>query len=408
MLARCLLAGSAILASVLAAAQVLGNPAQAAGVVDIAVLLPLSGPNGTVGEMDVNAMKLAIEDINAAGGIKSLGGATLHPIVADATNDAQGAVTTAERVLSQNKVSAAYGVAISSLTGAALPSFMKHHVPVLTTATADSLVTPTNGGYLFQFPATSNHYAQLEVEFLHYLNDKFHMGISKAVILYVNNPSGFEVQKGIKAVAEKGGLEVVLDSPFKEGITDASPLVSKVQQSGAQVLFPHAMVEDAGLLLTGLRSADSHVLVIGAGGGFIWPPIGKALGENVDGLISAAMWNFDSKPINDDPKLLAVTQRYLKTYGTFMPEQAGETYAGMWILADALEAAASTDPEKVRDALAKINITSGGAMLMGPGGIAFGPNGESLHSTPVIVQWQGGIPRTVYPENLATAKVIKP
>ena len=76
------------------------------------------------------------------------------------------------------------------------------------------------------------------------------------------------------------------------------------------------------MLLTGLRSADSHVLVIGAGGGFIWPPIGKALGENVDGLISAAMWNFDSKPINDDPKLLAVTQRYVKAYGTFMPRPA--------------------------------------------------------------------------------------
>ena len=45
---------------------------------------------------------------------------------------------------------------------------------------------------------------------------------------------------------------------------------------------------------------------------------------------------------------------------------------------------------------------------MGPGGIAFGPNGESLHSTPVIVQWQGGIPRTVYPEDMATAKVMKP
>ena len=80
----------------------------------------------------------------------------------------------------------------------------------------------------------------------------------------------------------------------------------------------------------------------------------------------------------------------------------------MWILL-ALEAAASTDPEKVRDALAKINITSGGAMLMGPGGIAFGPTARACTaSTPVIVQWQGGIPRTVYPENLATAKVIKP
>ena len=393
---------------VLAPGQMLKAPAFARDKVNIAVVLPMSGPNGTVGEMDVNAMKLAVADINNSGGIKSLNGAILNPIVADSTNDAQGAITTAGRVLAQNTVSAAYGVAISPLTAAALSAFIKHHVPLLTTATADSLVTPDNGGYLFQLPATSRAYAQLEVNFLHYLNDKFGMRIDKAIILYANNPSGFEVQKGIKAVAEKGGLHVVLDSPFKEGITDASPLVSKVQQSGAQVLFPHAMVEDAGLLLTALRGADSHVLVIGAGGGFIWPPIGKALGDKVNGVISAASWNFDSKPISENPALLAVTKRYLETYGTFMPEQAGETYAAMWVLAAALEAAGSTDPAKVREALAKIHITTGGAMLMGPGGVAFGPNGASLYSTPVIIQWQGGIPRVVYPEALATAKVVRP
>ena len=203
--------------------------------VNIAVILPLSGPNATVGEMDVNAIKLAIEDINAAGGIKSLGGAKIKPIVADATNDPMGARTTTERVLTQNKGSAAYGVAISPLTAAALSSFVKHHVPVVTTATADSLVTAQNGGYLFQLPATSVTYGNQEVQFLHYINDKFKLGVEKAIILYANNPAGFEVQKGIKSLAEKGGLDVVLVSPFSEGITDASPLVSKVTQSGAQV-----------------------------------------------------------------------------------------------------------------------------------------------------------------------------
>ena len=99
---------------------------------DIAVIIPLSGPNATVGEMIVNATKLAVEDINSAGGIKSLGGAKLNPIIADATNDPQGAVTTTERVLSQNKLAGAYGLALSPLTTAALPAFVKHHVPVVT------------------------------------------------------------------------------------------------------------------------------------------------------------------------------------------------------------------------------------------------------------------------------------
>ena len=202
------------------------SPASPPAKVNIAVILPLSGPNATVGQIDVNAMKLAIEDINEAGGIKSLGGARLNPIVADATNDAQGAITTSERVLTQNRISAAYGVAISPLTAAALPSFVRNHVPLLTTATADSLVTSANGGYLFQLPATSAAYGRLEVEFLHHLNDTYKLGVKKAIILWPTiRPDS--VQKGIKAMAEQGGLQVVLNLPFSEGITDASPLVSK-------------------------------------------------------------------------------------------------------------------------------------------------------------------------------------
>src|SRR5277367_332590 len=101
--------------TVVVAAVLTSAAARAADTVDIAVIVPLSGPNATVGEMIVNATKLAVEDINSAGGIKSLGGAKLNPIIADATNDPQGAVTTTERVLSQNKPAGAYGLALSPL-----------------------------------------------------------------------------------------------------------------------------------------------------------------------------------------------------------------------------------------------------------------------------------------------------
>ena len=277
--------------------------AQAADKVEIAVIVPLSGPNASVGEMIVNATKLAVEDVNAAGGIKSLGGAKLTPIIADATNDPQGAITTTERVLTQNKVAGGYGLALSPLTTAALPSFVKHHVAVVTSAISDALVTPNNGGYLFQIAPKGSAFGNQEVKFLEFLNDKYKMGITKAAILYVNNPYGIATEKGIEQLAQKAGLEIVLNSAYPESITDASPLVSKIQQSGAQVLFPVSYISDASLLLTALRSAESHVLVIGGGAGFIWPPIGQSLGAKVNGLTSVASWNLDSKNVKGDPKL---------------------------------------------------------------------------------------------------------
>jgi branched-chain amino acid transport system substrate-binding protein len=382
--------------------------AQAADKVEIAVIVPLSGPNASVGEMIVNATKLAVEDVNAAGGIKSLGGAKLTPIIADATNDPQGAITTTERVLTQNKVAGGYGLALSPLTTAALPSFVKHHVAVVTSAISDALVTPNNGGYLFQIAPKGSAFGNQEVKFLEFLNEKYTMGITKAAILYVNNPYGIATAKGIEQLAQKAGLEIVLNSAYPESITDASPLVSKIQQSGAQVLFPVSYITDASLILTALRSADSHVLVIGGGAGFIWPPIGQSLGAKVDGLTSVASWNLDSKNVKADPKLDGVTARYLKSFGTFMPEQAGEAYAGISVLAAAIEAAGSDDPAKVRDALANLHVTKGGGAMMQPGEVEFDANGANKQVFAVMIQWQGGVPRTVFPESVATAEVVKP
>ena len=385
-----------------------GVSTYAADQIDIAIIVPLSGPNASVGEQAVNAAKLAVADVNNQGGIKSLGGAKLNLIIADATNDPQGAINTSERVLSQSKVAGAYGLALSPLTTAALPAFVKHHVPVITSAISDTLVTPNNGGYLFQIAPKGSAFGNQQVEFLKFLNTTYKMGITKAAILYVNNPYGIATKKGVEQLATKAGLEIVLNSAYPADITDASPLVSKIEQSGAQVLFPVSYISDSSLLLTALRSANSHVLVIGGGAGFIWPPIGKSLGDKVNGLTSVASWNLNSKNVNADPKLVDVTQRYAKAYGTFMPEQAGEAYAGLSVLAAAIEAAKSADPAKVRDALAAMDLKSGGGSLMQPGEVAFDANGANRHVKPVMIQWQGGVPHTVFPEDVATSKVVKP
>ncbi len=91
-----------------------------------------------------------------------------------------------------------------------------------------------------------------------------------------------------------------------------------------------------------------------------------------------------------------------------MPEQAGEAYAGISVLAAAIEAAGSDDPAKVRDALAKIHVTAGRSAMMQPGEVEFDANGANTRVFPVMIQWQGGVPRTVFPEGVATATVVKP
>jgi ABC-type branched-subunit amino acid transport system substrate-binding protein len=100
---------------------------------------------------------------------------------------------------------------------------------VVTSAISDALVTSNSGGYLFQIAPKGSPFGNQEVQFLQFLNERYKMEITKAAILYVNNPYGIATEKGIEQLAQKAGLEIVLNSAYPESITDASPLVSKIQ-----------------------------------------------------------------------------------------------------------------------------------------------------------------------------------
>ncbi len=376
--------------------------------VNIALVVPLSGANASVGEQSRNAAQLAVDDINAKGGIKSLEGAKVNLVVADSTNDPQGARDTMERVLSQSEVSGVFGLDLSPLCAAALPVVVRKHVPVVSACISDKLVTADNGGYFFQIAPKGSAFGDMQVKFLEFLNKEYGMGITKAAILYVDNPYGQSTEQGIEDLAKKAGLSVVLKSAYPENITDASPLVANIQRSGAQVIFPVSYISDSELILSALRTAGNRALVVGGGAGFIWPPIGKALGDKVDGLTSVSSWNLTSKNVTSDPTLVDVTKRYQQKYDTFMPEQAGEAYAGIWALAEAANQAKSADAKKVREALATMDLKSGGATMMQPGEVKFDSNGANEKVSPVMIQWQHGVPQTVYPPELATAALQKP
>ena len=91
-----------------------------------------------------------------------------------------------------------------------------------------------------------------------------------------------------------------------------------------------------------------------------------------------------------------------------MPEQAGEHYAMVWLLKEAIERAGSPDPENVRAALATQEFGHSMDGMMQPGKIKFDKSGWNFHTFPTMIQWQNNTVRTVFPEEVATAEVIWP
>jgi len=384
----------------------LAGPSMAADV-EIALFACLSGPSVDLGIMSRDGAVLAVEDVNQMGGIKALGGAKVKLVIADVTSNVAQGPSVVERILSTQKISGAVGMGMSQMTLSCLPVLEKTQVPLMTSSISDT-ITSQGYKYVFQIAPKGSHFGATQVKFLTYLKNKYKLPITKVGFVYENTAYGTSTAGGLKETAVKEGYNIGLFEAYDAKFTDASPLVNKIKASGVEVIFPVSYTTDAELIISTMQAMRVNPMLIGGGAGFIWPDIYKSLGDKINGVFSVGSWSWDSKNIMTDAQRKSVVERYRKRFGTFMPEQAGEHYAMVWTLKDALEMAKSTDSKKVREALATMEITSGPAALMQPGKIKFDEKGWNKYVYPTMIQWQKGDPRTVYPEEAATNDVVWP
>ena len=158
------------------------------------------------------------------------------------------------------------------------------------------------------------------------------------------------------------------------------------------------------MITNAMKSIDYFPIVVGGGGGFLFPEYATALGDDVEGSVSVASSSFDCQTIqNGDYK--DVPARYKEKYGVFMCEHAVTAYNNIIVLADALERAGSTDGDALAQAIRETNIMS----MQSGGIIEFDEVGNNKNAVPVIVQWQkqddGAFEAvTIWPESEATAE----
>ena len=373
----------------------IARKAFAAEPVNIGGLYPVTGSFAQIGQGCVNAAKLAVQMVNEAGGIKSLGGAPLNLIVSDVQSDTTVTRTETDRLINAYKLSAIHGCFASALTLIASEVAERAKMPLLTGSSSDQL--NKNRRYTFTPFSRASQFAEAQLQMSRLVSDS-----PKVAVIFENTAFGTSTSNGLREQASGQGVEVVMFEPYSAGLTDASPLINKVRASGANMLFPVSYLNDLILIIRAIRQNGLEIAINGGSGGFVIPDFYKNVGSVGEGLLGVAHWNHD---VNADAR--KVNENYKKQYGEFLFEYAGGLVAQTFMIADALERAASTDPQKVRDALSTLDVSSGYA-AMGPGGkVKFGPNGKNIYAHPVGVQWQHGDLATVFPKEDARASLLK-
>jgi branched-chain amino acid transport system substrate-binding protein len=303
--------------------------------------------------------------------------------------------TETDRLISDNKLSAIHGCFASALTLIASEVAERAKVPLLTGSSSDQL----NKGRRFTFTpfARASQFAEAQLQMAKLVDEK-----PKVAVVFENTAFGTSTSNGLRELAPAQGIEIVLFEPYSAGFTDASPLINKVKAAGANALFSVSYLNDLILIVRTVKQVGLNIAINGGSGGFVIPDFYKNVGKLAEGLQGVAHWNHD---MDDDAQ--KVNAEYKKRTGEFLFEYAGGLVAQTFMIAEALEHAGSADPQKVRDAIAALDISSGYAAMCPGGKVKFGPDGKNIYAHPVGVQWQNGDLASVFPQADARAPLMK-
>jgi branched-chain amino acid transport system substrate-binding protein len=372
--------------------------------VKVGLLVPLSGLYARPGAVMRMGAEMAIDHINAAGGVKALGGARMRLVVLDCGDSTEKAKNAAQLMVSrETDLVAASGSYLSSFTLAVTEVTERAQLPVLTLSYSD-LITSRGHKYVFQTSATAGAQAEMSLPVVVKLAKAAGSNPKTVAIITDNTAASVASVKPMRERLLKDlGLQLVVDETWTPPLADATPLIQKVRQARPDLLFslPTA-VSDAKLILEKLNEfglGQGRLPTIGFGIVMAEPDMLKTMDPaQLEGLMLAV----GSWGAKGHEKLIAeLKQRYNEPW---MTQNAISTYADMWVIKEALENAKKADREAVAQSLRKID---GGPSRYYPGGrIKFDDNGRRVDAGLTIVQWQKGTPVTVYPPELAMASPI--
>ncbi|MGE0752695.1 MAG: ABC transporter substrate-binding protein [Variibacter sp.] len=325
------------------------GPSFAADAIKIGQVAALSGPSAQSGEAMTRGLKIAIDEINAKGGL--LKGRKLELIQRDDESNPPKGLIAARELIFKEKVAAFFGGLDTPVSLAIVPLVNKEKVPFVGIWAAGTAITHNGAkpNYVFRVSAVD---ALVDVRLLKHAEK---LGAKKAGLILINNPWGESNEKGLKAaVQDNKGIAIVGAEKFENNDVDLVPQLTRLKEAGADVLI---LVGNAAPGAQVMKSRDRmgwKVPVVshwGISGGRFPELAGPSAGD----AHFVQTYSFFGDQSAVGKKVIAELQKkYPEIKGPadiFSPVGTANAYDAMHLLAMAIEKAGSTDGEAVRKAL---------------------------------------------------------
>ncbi len=370
--------------------------------VKVGFLLPLTGSFAESGQLIKTAVEMAIDEINAGGGIKSLQGAKLVGVFGNSTS-VDEANTETNRMISRDKVSAIVGAYSSGATISSTVIAERNKVPYLVpNALADEI---TARGLKFVFK-TVPHFSQYAINSGEMISQLSGGQAKTCALVRENNFFGNVVSREFNKHIGHYGLKLLKDNVFPTNPTTFEDVILSLKRDNPDVVFASGEPSSITLLFKQLAELKYWPQMgwVGLGGGYTNPTTWANLGKQGDGVIVINDWFPDIKL----PGAKVVNERFKKrSGGKDMLGNANTTYAGVHILHAAIEKAASADGSAIRDALAGLDLVLGPQSFMYER-VKFDQTGFMPRTTLVAAQVNSGQSRVIWPTAYQTTKPVWP
>jgi len=397
------------------AAALSAAPLRAAETVKIGVLMPLTGNAAAAGQASKAAVEIAAEIVNgkhpelgnlplaATEGLPNVGAAKVELVFVDHQGNPSLAQQLATRLITQDKVQALLGAYQSSCSFTATAVAERYGIPFLVGDSAALNITGRGFKWVFRTTPIASDYA---ATYMRFFDDMKKEGKKIASIAVVNENTdyGTSVADSIEAAAKTSNMPVAIRVPYSASSTDVSAQVLQLKEKQPDVTIFISYTSDSILYIKGMKNLDYlPPMVIGDDTGFSDPSFIPAVADIAQGAMNRSAWDI-GKPGTTTSK---INDMYKTKTGRDLDDTSGRNMQGFLALAEAINRAGSTEPEKIRETLTRTDLKPD-QLMMGYNGVKFDQTGQNILASTYLIQLKGKQYQLVWPQKAATASLDWP
>lgn len=300
----------------------------------------LTGSEATFGQMTNKGIALAVEEINAAGGVN---GKKIKVITLDNQGKSEESVSAVTKLITQNKVVAVLGEVASSRSLAAAPIAQQYKIPMISPSSTNPKVTEV-GDYIFRVCFIDPFQGTVMAKFAHEtLKAK-----KVAILTDVKSDYSVGLAKFFKETYTKLGGTIVSEQSYSSGDIDFKGQLTNIKSAKAEAIFIPGYYTEVGLIARQARQIGIKADLMG-GDGWDSSKLSEIGGEAVNGGYFSNHYTSESK----EPVVVGFVEKFKKKFGETPDGLAAMGYDAALVLGEALKKAPDLSPQAIRDAVAQ-------------------------------------------------------